>query len=226
MPWTATSVADTVGALMPEPVIVIDESSTSGLAQAGAGTPGHDWLTATGGAISDGIPAVGVAIAAPNPPALCPQPDSSPMDTMSGLCTPARENLDVTTVTDNNGADDIVRIERQRVGAGSARGPMAPDLLDLVPHRVSSNSPRVWESPHVASTPPTSSPTPAAAPSSNPDPHLNRRDGALSAALTITGPSTGPLGDTRVRGHGPRPHKVGEHPHPLAGRALPPACRG
>jgi len=35
------------------------------------------------------------------------------MDTMSGLCTPARGNLDVTTVTDNNGADDLVRIEPQ-----------------------------------------------------------------------------------------------------------------
>jgi hypothetical protein len=55
---------------------------------------------ATGGAISSAIAAVGAAIGAPNPPVLCPQPDSSPMDTMSGLCTPARENLDVTTVTE------------------------------------------------------------------------------------------------------------------------------
>ena len=38
------------------------------------------------------------------------------MDTVSGLWTPARENLDVTTVTDNNGAHDIVRIERQGLG--------------------------------------------------------------------------------------------------------------
>jgi acetolactate synthase I/II/III large subunit len=51
------------------------------------------------------------------------------MDTVSGLWTPARENLDVTTVTDNNGAHDIVRIERQRVGAGSTPGPTAPDLV-------------------------------------------------------------------------------------------------
>jgi hypothetical protein len=33
VPRTATSVADTVGALMPEPVIVIDESNTCGPAQ-------------------------------------------------------------------------------------------------------------------------------------------------------------------------------------------------
>jgi acetolactate synthase-1/2/3 large subunit len=53
------------------------------------------------------------------------------MDTTSGLCPPAPENLDVTTVTAGNGADDMVRIELQRLGAGSAPGPTAPDLLDL-----------------------------------------------------------------------------------------------
>src|ERR1700724_1905749 len=47
------------------------------------------------------------------------------------LGTPARENLDVTTVIYNNGAYDILRIELQRVGAGSAPGPKALDLLDL-----------------------------------------------------------------------------------------------
>jgi hypothetical protein len=35
-------------------VIVIDESTTSGLDQAGADAVAHDWLTATGGAISYG----------------------------------------------------------------------------------------------------------------------------------------------------------------------------
>ena len=84
-----------------------------------------------------------------------------------------RENLDVTTLTDNNDADDMVRIEPQRLGAGSAPGPTAPDLLDLVRNRVSSNPPRISELAHAASTPPTSPPTPAAAPSSNPDSRLN-----------------------------------------------------
>jgi hypothetical protein len=72
VPRTATSVADTVGALMPEPVIVIDESNICGLAQAGAGAAAHDWLTATGGAISYAIAAVGAAITAPDPPVLLP----------------------------------------------------------------------------------------------------------------------------------------------------------
>jgi acetolactate synthase-1/2/3 large subunit len=47
------------------------------------------------------------------------------------LWTQARENLDVTTVIYNNGAYDILRLELQRVGAGSAPGPKALDLLDI-----------------------------------------------------------------------------------------------
>ena len=131
---TAASVADVVGALMPEHVIVVDESNTSSvpLTAATAGAPAHDWLTLTGGAIGYGIPAaVGAAVAAPDRPVLCLESDGSAMYTISGLWTQARENLDVTTVIYNNGAYDILRIELQRVGAGSAPGPKALDLLDL-----------------------------------------------------------------------------------------------
>ncbi len=53
------------------------------------------------------------------------------MYTISGLWTQARENLDVTTVIYNNGRYDILRLELQRVGAGSAPGPKALDLLDI-----------------------------------------------------------------------------------------------
>jgi acetolactate synthase I/II/III large subunit len=131
---TAATVADVVGALMPEHVIVVDESNTSGvpLTAATAGAPAHDWLTLTGGAIGYGIPtAVGAAVAAPDRPVLCLESDGSAMYTISGLWTQARENLNVTTVIYNNGAYDILRIELQRVGAGSAPGPKALDLLDL-----------------------------------------------------------------------------------------------
>jgi acetolactate synthase-1/2/3 large subunit len=133
---TATSVADVVGALMPENVIVVDESNTSGLplTAATANAPAHDWLTLTGGAIGYGIPAaVGAAIAAPDRPVLCLESDGSAMYTISGLWTQARESLDVTTVIYNNGAYDILRLELQRVGVGSAPGPKALDLLDLSP---------------------------------------------------------------------------------------------
>jgi len=131
---TSASVADVVGALLPEHAIVVDEANTSGvmLPQATAGAPAHDWLTLTGGAIGYGIPtAVGAAVAAPDRPVLCLQSDGSAMYTISGLWTQARENLDVTTVIYNNGAYDILRIELQRVGAGSAPGPKALDLLDI-----------------------------------------------------------------------------------------------
>ncbi len=131
---TSASVADVIGALLPERAIVVDESNTSGvpLAAATAGAPAHDWLTLTGGAIGFGIPcAVGAAVAAPDRPVLCLESDGSAMYTISGLWTQARENLDVTTVIYNNGAYDILRIELQRVGVGAAPGPKALDLLDL-----------------------------------------------------------------------------------------------
>lgn len=131
---TSASAADVIGAVMPEGVVVVDESNTSGilLPAATAGAPAHDWLTLTGGAIGYGIPAaVGAAVGAPDRHVLCLQSDGSAMYTISGLWTQARENLDVTTVIYNNGAYDILRIELQRVGAGSAPGPKALDLLDI-----------------------------------------------------------------------------------------------
>jgi acetolactate synthase-1/2/3 large subunit len=131
---TSASVAEVIGALMPERAIVVDESNTSGvlLPQATAGAPAHDWLTLTGGAIGYGIPAsVGAAMAAPDRPVLCLESDGSAMYTISGLWTQARENLDVTTVLYDNSAYDILRIELARVGAGSSPGPKALELLDL-----------------------------------------------------------------------------------------------
>ncbi|WP_231883244.1 thiamine pyrophosphate-dependent enzyme, partial [Mycobacterium leprae] len=79
-----------------------------------------------------GIPAsVGAAVAAPDRPVLCLESDGSAMYTISGLWTQARENLDVTTIIYNNGAYNILRIELQRMGAGSTPGPKALSLLDL-----------------------------------------------------------------------------------------------
>lgn len=133
-PLTSGAAANVIGALLPERAIVVDESNTSGvlLAAATAGAPAHDWLTLTGGAIGHGIPAsVGAAVAAPDRPVLCLESDGSAMYTISGLWTQARENLDVTTIIYNNGAYNILRIELQRMGAGSTPGPKALILLDL-----------------------------------------------------------------------------------------------
>jgi acetolactate synthase-1/2/3 large subunit len=133
-PLTGDSIAAAVGALLPEHAIVVDESNTAGLTlpAATAGAPQHDWLTLTGGAIGYGLPCgVGAAVGAPERPVLCLQADGSAMYTISALWTQAREGLDVTTVIYNNGAYDILRLELQRVGAGSEPGPKAKALLDI-----------------------------------------------------------------------------------------------
>ena len=143
-PLTGDRIAAAVGALLPEGAIVVDESNTAGpaLPAATAGAPRHDWLTLTGGAIGQGLPAaVGAAVAAPQRPVLCLQADGSAMYTLSALWTQARENLDVTTVIYNNGAYDILRLELQRVGAdtpgaGGVPGPRAQALLDISPPRL------------------------------------------------------------------------------------------
>ena len=119
MPWTATSVPDTIAALKVEPVIVIDESNTCRPAQAGARAPGHHRLTATGAAISSAISALGAAITTPS----ARKPTARRWTPRRGCRRPAPENLDATTLTDNTGADDMVRIEPQRLGAGSTLGP-------------------------------------------------------------------------------------------------------
>ncbi|OBJ72034.1 acetolactate synthase large subunit, partial [Mycobacterium sp. 1274756.6] len=71
---TAQNWAQVIGALLPEDAIVSDESNTSGLLlpAATAGSPRHDVLALTGGAIGQGLPvAVGAAVAAPDRPVIC-----------------------------------------------------------------------------------------------------------------------------------------------------------
>lgn len=137
-PLNVQTSAEVIGALLPERAIVVDESNTSGflLPSATAGSPAHDWLTLTGGAIGYALPvAVGAAIAAPDRPVLCLESDGSAMYTISALWNHARDNLDITTVIYANHAYDILRIELQRVGVQDARqpGPKAESLLDLTP---------------------------------------------------------------------------------------------
>lgn len=132
-PLTPQNWVQVVAALLPENAIISDESNTSGLIlpAATAGSPRHDVLTLTGGAIGQGLPvAVGAAVAAPDRPVIALQADGSAAYTISALWTMARENLDVTVVLLNNSAYAILRLELSRVGAG-AGGPKANDLLDL-----------------------------------------------------------------------------------------------
>jgi acetolactate synthase-1/2/3 large subunit len=130
---TGHSAAAIIGALLPENAIVSDEANTSGLAlpAATAGSPPHDWLTLTGGAIGQGLPlAAGAALACPERPVLALEADGSAMYTISALWTHAREQLDITTVIFSNRSYAILNMELERTGAPAA-GQAARSLLDL-----------------------------------------------------------------------------------------------
>jgi acetolactate synthase-1/2/3 large subunit len=130
---TGETVAAAVGALLPERAVVVDEANTSGLWVSGAtaGAPPHDWLTLTGGAIGQGLPAAtGAAIASPDQQVISLEADGSAMYTLQALWTQAREGLDVTTVIFNNRSYAILNMELSRVGA-EAGGPKALSMLDL-----------------------------------------------------------------------------------------------
>ncbi|HEX4864977.1 MAG TPA: acetolactate synthase large subunit [Acidimicrobiales bacterium] len=132
-PLTAEAMGLAVGALLPEEVIVADESNTSGLFISGAtaGAPPHDWLTLTGGSIGIGLPlAIGAAVACPDRKVLALEADGSAMYTAQALWTMAREGLDITTVVLSNRSYAILNMELQRVGA-AAGGPRARSMLDL-----------------------------------------------------------------------------------------------
>src|SRR4029077_11386520 len=114
---TGESIAAAVGALLPEGAIVSDEANTAGLYLSGAtaGAPRHDWLTLTGGAIGQGMPAAtGAAVACPDRKVLNLQADGSAMYTLQSLWTQARENLDVTTVIFDNRSYAILSLELSR----------------------------------------------------------------------------------------------------------------
>ena len=132
-PLTAQAVCQALGALMPEGAIVSDEGNTSGIWAAGAtaGSPPHDWLCLTGGAIGQGLPvAVGAAVGAPDRPVIALESDGSALDTLQSWWTMAREGLDVTTILLNNHSYAVLNMELDRVGA-QASGPRARAMLDL-----------------------------------------------------------------------------------------------
>ncbi len=129
----AQTLAQALGALLPEDAIVADEGNTGGLFVAGAtsGAPRHDWLCLPGGAIGYGMPvATGAALASPGRKVLNLESDGSAMYTFQALWTQVREGLDVTTVILNNSSYAILELELARVGA-SAGGEKAHEMLDI-----------------------------------------------------------------------------------------------
>ncbi|MEM7254017.1 MAG: acetolactate synthase large subunit [Pseudomonadota bacterium] len=130
---TKDSIAATIGALLPEQAIVVDESVTTGRGfyPLTAGAPPHCWLNNMGGSIGFGMPvATGAAVACPDRKVICLEGDGSGMYTLQALWTQARENLDITTVVFANRSYEILQGELAKVGAGNP-GRKALDMLDL-----------------------------------------------------------------------------------------------
>jgi acetolactate synthase-1/2/3 large subunit len=131
---TLDGLAQAIAAAIPENLIVVDESITSGRGMMAAtrGAPPHDYLVNTGGSIGLGTPlAVGAAIAAPDRPVLCLEGDGSFMYTLQALWTAARESLAVTTVVFSNRTYGILKLELGALGTNP--GPRAETALDIAP---------------------------------------------------------------------------------------------
>lgn len=125
--------AAVVGAILPENVIVVDESMTSGRGMMAAtkGTPQHDWLGNTGGSIGIAMPlAVGAAVACPDKRVLCLTADGSGMYTLQALWTMAREGLNVTTVVFANHDYAVLKREFSYLGVGQP-GQRAQDMFEI-----------------------------------------------------------------------------------------------
>jgi acetolactate synthase-1/2/3 large subunit len=130
---TLAGLATTIGALLPENSIVVDESMTSGrgIMASTRGASPHDFLANTGGSIGIAMPlAVGAAVASPDRRVLCLTADGSGMYTAQALWTMARQSLKVTTVVFANRAYAVLKREFSGLGVGNP-GPRAADLFDI-----------------------------------------------------------------------------------------------
>jgi acetolactate synthase I/II/III large subunit len=126
-------VAAAVASSLPENVIVVDESMTSGrgIMAASASGPPQDWLCNTGGSIGIALPlAVGAAVACPERRVLCLTADGSGMYTLQALWTMARESLNITTVVFANRSYAVLQREFSGLGVGTP-GPQAAALFDI-----------------------------------------------------------------------------------------------
>ncbi len=130
---TPPAIAAAIVALMPERAIVMDESATTGgsFFAAAATAPRFTYLSLTGGAIGQGLPAAtGAAVACPDRRVIAFQADGSAMYTAQALWTQAREQLDVTTILCNNRSYRILQVELARAGIAEP-GRSARSLTDL-----------------------------------------------------------------------------------------------
>jgi acetolactate synthase I/II/III large subunit len=129
----AATIAQSLGSLIPENAIVVDEgvSTGRGFFPATRHAHPHTWLQNMGGSIGIGMPlATGAAVACPDRPVINLEADGSAMYTVQALWTQARENLNITTVIFNNRSYAILRHELANVGAQNV-GRKALDMMDL-----------------------------------------------------------------------------------------------
>ncbi len=122
----------TLGALLPENAIVVEDAVTSGRAifPPTFNAAPHDWIQITGGAIGHGFPcATGAAVACPDRKVVCLQADGGGMYSLQALWTQARENLDVVNVVFANRAYRILYGEL--LAAGATPGVASSSLFDL-----------------------------------------------------------------------------------------------
>lgn len=130
---TVESVGPVLAALQPEGAIVVDESGTTGAGyfSRASGSPRHDYLSLTGGAIGMGPAcAVGAAIACPDRTVVNLQGDGGAMYTPQALWTQARESLHVVTLVCANHSYRILQLELARAGVAGP-GPQSRSLMDL-----------------------------------------------------------------------------------------------
>lgn len=130
---TLPGLAAVLGALLPENMVVVDESMTSGRAimPATRGCPPHDLLANTGGSIGIAMPlAVGAAVACPDRRVLCLSADGSGMYTAQALWTMARESLRITTVVFANRDYAVLKREFANLSIGQP-GARALNLFEI-----------------------------------------------------------------------------------------------
>ncbi|SEC64235.1 acetolactate synthase-1/2/3 large subunit [Rhizobiales bacterium GAS191] len=127
------TLGQSIGALLPENAIVIDESITTGrsFAKSTRASHAHDWLQNMGGSIGLCMPlAVGAAVACPDRKVVALESDGSGMYTLQALWTQAREKLNIVTLVFANRTYGILHHELTNVGAKNV-GRKALDMLDI-----------------------------------------------------------------------------------------------
>jgi len=119
---TDDAVGQSIGLLLPENAILVNDSPTTepALYRGTEGARAHDYLSADcGGAIGAGFPVgLGAAVACPDRKTVVFEGDGSGMYTPQTLWTMAREKADVTVVVMKNDSYGILNIELARAREG------------------------------------------------------------------------------------------------------------